>query len=158
MKLALIGFGTVGQGLAEILRDKGESLKTYLGEFDTVLAGLKDAKGDDIEAIHAGLSSAYASVGKAAQKIGALSGEDLDYVAAASAPFLKGLATAACGMMMGRAALAAQALLAQGGADHAFLEQKILHARFFAETFLPVAAAQAQSVLTTPKTVVSARF
>ena len=30
-KLALIGFGTVGQGLAEILRDKGEMLQDTLG-------------------------------------------------------------------------------------------------------------------------------
>jgi homoserine dehydrogenase len=30
-KLALIGFGTVGQGLAEILRDKGEELRTRYG-------------------------------------------------------------------------------------------------------------------------------
>jgi homoserine dehydrogenase len=30
-KLALIGFGTVGQGLAEILRDKGERLRTQYG-------------------------------------------------------------------------------------------------------------------------------
>lgn len=31
MKLALIGFGTVGQGLAEILRDKGAELETQFG-------------------------------------------------------------------------------------------------------------------------------
>jgi len=30
-KLALIGFGTVGQGLAEILRDKGDALRDNLG-------------------------------------------------------------------------------------------------------------------------------
>ena len=30
-KLALIGFGTVGQGLAEILRDKGDDLEARYG-------------------------------------------------------------------------------------------------------------------------------
>lgn len=142
----------------KILRDNGEALKAYFREFESVLTQLKDAKGDDLEAIYAALSSAYAQVGKAAAQIGALAKEDLDYVAAVSAPFLKSLATTACGVMMGRAALAANALLAEGGQDHQFLSDKILHARFFAENFLPIAGAQAACVLTTSKTVVSSRF
>ncbi len=40
-KLALIGFGTVGQGLAEILRDKGEALRRDLG-FDARLVAVSD--------------------------------------------------------------------------------------------------------------------
>jgi homoserine dehydrogenase len=40
-KLALIGFGTVGQGLAEIIRDKGEMLRQSLG-FDARIVAVSD--------------------------------------------------------------------------------------------------------------------
>jgi homoserine dehydrogenase len=40
-KLALIGFGTVGQGLAEILRDKGQMLRDNLG-FDAQIVAISD--------------------------------------------------------------------------------------------------------------------
>ncbi|MEW5960937.1 MAG: homoserine dehydrogenase [Chloroflexota bacterium] len=40
-KLALIGFGTVGQGLAEILRDKGDFLRDTLG-FDAQIVAVSD--------------------------------------------------------------------------------------------------------------------
>jgi homoserine dehydrogenase len=40
-KLALIGFGTVGQGLAEILRDKGEMLRETLG-FEAQIVAISD--------------------------------------------------------------------------------------------------------------------
>jgi homoserine dehydrogenase len=40
-KLAFIGFGTVGQGLAEILRDKGESLRAGLG-FEAQIVAVSD--------------------------------------------------------------------------------------------------------------------
>jgi homoserine dehydrogenase len=40
-KLALIGFGTVGQGLAEILRDKGDILRQSLG-FDAQIVAVSD--------------------------------------------------------------------------------------------------------------------
>jgi homoserine dehydrogenase len=40
-KLALIGFGVVGQGLAEILRDKGESLRNSL-DFNAKIVAISD--------------------------------------------------------------------------------------------------------------------
>lgn len=40
-KLAFIGFGTVGQGLAEILRDKGDTLRQTLG-FDAQIVAVSD--------------------------------------------------------------------------------------------------------------------
>jgi hypothetical protein len=142
----------------KILRDNGEALKSLFKEFDAVIAQLKEAKGDDLAAIHTALSTAHRCVSIAAAQIGTLSKDDLDYVAAVSVPFLKSLATVACGVMMGKAALAAQALMAQGGEDAEFLDRKIMHARFFAQSVLPLAVAQAEGVLTTAKTVVAANF
>jgi homoserine dehydrogenase len=40
-KLAFIGFGTVGQGLAEILRDRGDTLRRELG-FDAQIVAVSD--------------------------------------------------------------------------------------------------------------------
>ncbi|MFC0560862.1 homoserine dehydrogenase [Halalkalibacter alkalisediminis] len=40
-KIALLGFGVVGQGLAEILQDKGESLSSELG-FDAKIVAISD--------------------------------------------------------------------------------------------------------------------
>jgi len=142
----------------KILRDKGEALKAYLKEFDQVLTDLKSAKGDDLETIHAQLKICYEAVGKASQHLGVLAAEDMDYAAAVSVPYLRGLAGAAAGLMMARSALAAQSLLSSGEGDHAFLNKKILHARFFAESHLPLATAAAQSVLSSARTIVAAEF
>lgn len=142
----------------KILRDGGAALKQFLGEFDGVLAALKDAKGDDLEVIHGKLSEATSKVKAASAHIGTLAKEDLDYVAAVSSIYLKALSAAACGMMMARSALAAQEMLAGGEGDADFLEMKILKSRFFAENILPLAGAQADGVITGARTVVSSRF
>ncbi len=142
----------------KILRDNGETLTAYLNEFEPVLAALKAGKGDDLASIHQNLETAHKSVAKAAVQIGKLAKDDLDYVAAVSAPFLKVMATTACGLMMARAALVAQGMLEEGGKDSAFAERKIRHARFFAETFLPLASTHVASVLSSARTVVSSSF
>jgi len=141
----------------KILRDNGDALKAYFKEFEAVIGAL-NMKGDDIAAIRQNLERAFANVTKAAMHIGTLSKEDMDYVAAVSVPFLKALATTACGLMMARSALAAQAILEEGGKEAEFAEVKILHARFFAETFLPLASTHVESVLSSARTVVSSSF
>jgi homoserine dehydrogenase len=45
MKLALIGFGTVGQGLAEILRDKGAALEAQYGFKADIVAVATQSRG-----------------------------------------------------------------------------------------------------------------
>lgn len=142
----------------KILRDGGAALKALFEEFESVIAALKHAKGDDLEAIRQSLDAAYGSVAKASEELGAFAREDMEYAAAMSAPYLKALAGVSCGAMMARSALAAQALLAQGAGDAAFLDRKILNARFFAQTSLPQAAAQAQAATATARSIVSAVF
>lgn len=152
------GIQSADLAFRKILRDGGAELKTYLNGFEETLDALKGAAGDDLAIIHKNLGEAYAKVAKASEHLGALAKDDLDYVAAVSAIYLKALATAACGMMMARAAMAAQDNLSSGGGDAAFYEAKILKARFFAENFLPIAGAQADSVSSGAKTIVSSRF
>ena len=152
------GIQSADLAFRKILRDGGNELKAYLKGFNDVLSALNGAKGDDLQVIHKYLADAYAKVAKASEHLGTLAKDDLDYVAAVSAIYLKALATAACGMMMARAAMAAQEKLSSGGGDAAFYEAKILKARFFAENFLTQAAAQAESVMTGARTIVSSRF
>ncbi|HEU4838576.1 MAG TPA: acyl-CoA dehydrogenase family protein [Micavibrio sp.] len=152
------GIQSADLAFRKILRGGGSDLKVFLKTFDAVLASLKEASGDDAEVIRKRLADAYAAVGKASEHLFALAGDDADYVAAVSSVYLKALATAACGMMMARAALAAQEKLSGGEGDAAFLENKILKARFFAENFLPMAGSHAETVLSGAKTIVSSRF
>jgi len=142
----------------KILRDGGAALKAYFAEFEGVMAALKAASGDDLSVIHDELASAYQATAKAATHIGKIAGEDMEYTAAVSVPLLKALATSAGGLMMARSAIAAQRLMAQGAGDAAFLDAKILKARFFAEMFLPQAAAHAKSAISSSKTIVAAQF
>lgn len=142
----------------KILRDGGAALKTLLGEFGDVIDAVKAATGDDFETMHAALSENFTAVSKAAQHLGTLAAEDADYAAAVSVPFLRALATLTGGVMMARAGLSAQARLKDGGADAAFLDRKILEAAFFAQSVLPEAKMQADIVLHSARTIVSAQF
>jgi len=142
----------------KILRDDGAALKVFLSDCEGVIAQLKSAKGDDLAVIRAHLSAAHEAVSKASAQLGLFAKEDLDYAAAVSAPYLKAAATLACGWMMARSALAAQAMMESGEGDMDFAARKILHARFFAETVLAQASATAHSAVSSAKTVVSASF
>lgn len=152
------GIQSADLAFRKILRDGGGDLKAFLKGFEDVLAILKEARGDDLAVIREQLAEAFAKVVKASEHLFALAKEDADYVAAVSATYLKALATAACGMMMARAALAAQEKLSGGEGDAAFLEGKILKARFFAENILPLAGGYAGIVQNSARTIVSSRF
>lgn len=152
------GIQSADLAFRKILRDGGNDLKMFLKSFDDVLESLKETKGDDFDVIRERLSDVCAKVGKASEHLFMLAKEDADYVAAVSTTYLRALATAACGMMMARAALAARGKLSGDEGDAAFLESKILKARFFAENFLPLAEGFAQAVLGGAKTIVSSRF
>lgn len=142
----------------KILRDGGAALGAYLKDIESVIAAAKAGSGDDLEAIHAELSAAYDSVSKASAKLGELAKEDLDYAAAVSVPYLKALAGLSAGVMMARSAMAANESMKSGEGDMAYLSQKMITARFYAENFLPVVSAHAKSVSNSARTIVSAEF
>ena len=142
----------------KILRDGGAAVKDFLGSITPVLDALAAARGDDLSAIHHHLKESHGAVAAATDALLALAGESPDYAAAVSVPYLNALAATAAGMMMGRAAIAAQGMLEEGEGDMEFAMRKILHARFFAENFLPIAVAEAKTVGTGAKTIVSAVF
>ncbi len=61
---------------------------------------------------------------------------------AGSVPFLRLAGTALGGWLLAKSALFAQGKLAAGDGDPAFLEAKLITARFYAEVVLPPALAQ----------------
>ena len=67
---------------------------------------------------------------------------DLVTALAGSVPFLRLAGTALGGWLLAKSALAAQAKLASRDGDPAFLEAKLVTARFYAEVILPPALAQ----------------
>ena len=66
--------------------------------------------------------------------------------AGVSVPYLKLFGTVAGGWMMARAALIAQAKLAEPEADHDFMKAKLATARFYAEHVLPQALPLAREI------------
>ena len=64
----------------------------------------------------------------------------MDDALAGATPFLRMFGTVAGGWMMARQALAASRLLAGGSTDTAFLQAKLVTARFYCEQLLPQAA------------------
>lgn len=152
------GIQSADLAFRKILRDGGETLKTYLEECALVLPLLKEAKGDDFEAIYLGLSLAFEEVSKSSKHLATLAKDDLDAVAAISVPYLKAMGTFAGGVMLARSALAAQELLMNGDGNADFLDQKILTARFYVESILPMVNAHARTVMVSAKTITSSRF
>jgi alkylation response protein AidB-like acyl-CoA dehydrogenase len=142
----------------KILRDNGETLKAYMADVASVLPILKAAQGDDLEVIHDSVQASFSDVIKAAEHLAVLAKEDLDQVAAVSVPFLKAIGTLAGGVMLARSAVAAQDQMATGEGDMHYLEQKIITARFYAESILPLVASHVQIVKSSARTIVSARF
>lgn len=142
----------------KIMRDQGAALKTYLKDCEKDIDAVSKGAGDDLHAIHAALHIAQESVGMASAQLSKLAGEGLDYLAAVSVPYQKGLSLFAAGVMMGRSALAANQALSEGGGDHAFYEDKILTARFYAENILPMVSAHMAAVFNAARAIVSSRF
>jgi 3-(methylthio)propanoyl-CoA dehydrogenase len=109
-----------------------------------VLAG-HDERG--LSVIGRRLQDAALALEEVVQFVVAHSRSDVREVFAGSVPYLKLAGIVLSGWQMGRAALAAQALLAKGEGDPAFLEAKIGTARFFSDHLLVQAGALRTSIV-----------
>lgn len=140
----------------KILRDQGTALKNYLRECAEHIEALARGPGDDLAAIYASLKVAQESVVMASSHLITLGG-DMDELAAISVPYQKGLSLFAGGVMMARSALAANEALSRGE-DADFMNDKLITARFYAESILPFVSAQMGIVLISSKTIAAAGF
>ena len=103
---------------------------------------MSTAPGDDLAAIRAGVVAAADAVEDATRWVAQSVKGELASALAGSVPFLRLAGTALGGWLLARSALVAQGKLATRDGDPAFLEAKLITARFYAEVILPPALAQ----------------
>jgi hypothetical protein len=113
-----------GAVLADLLDEIGETVVAL--KADAALAPLGEALAESLERAR-----------RARQWVLDHAGEDRNVAGAASVNFLMLLGFLCGGWLMGQSALKAAARLAAGGGDSAFLQAKLVTARFFCEHLLP---------------------
>ena len=126
----------------KVAKDGGETMLALVAEMRATAEELKAAPGDDLAAIRIALEAAAAALEDATKWVAQSVKADLVAALAGSVPFLRLAGTALGGWLLARSALAAQGKLAGRDGDPAFLEAKVVTARFYAEVILPPAVAQ----------------
>jgi alkylation response protein AidB-like acyl-CoA dehydrogenase len=126
----------------KIAKDGGETMLALVAEMRATAEEMKVAPGDDIEAIRTGLVAAADALEDATKWVAQSVKAELVNALAGSVPFLRLAGTALGGWLLARSALVAQTRLAARDGDPAFLEAKLVTARFYAEVILPPALAQ----------------
>lgn len=126
----------------KVAKDGGETMLGLVAEMRALVQEMKGAPGDDLAAIAAGVAAAADALEDATQWVAQSVKAELVNALAGSVPFLRLAGTALGGWLLARSALVAQTKLAARDGDPAFLEAKLVTARFFAEVILPPALAQ----------------
>ncbi len=126
----------------KVAKDGGETMLALVAEMRATAEELKAAPGDDLEAIRTGLEAAADALEDATKWVAQSVKAELVNALAGSVPFLRLAGTALGGWMLARGALVAQTRLGQRDGDPAFLEAKLVTARFYAEVILPPALAE----------------
>ncbi len=126
----------------KVAKDGGETMLALVAEMRATAEEMKAAPGDDIEAIRTGLVAAADALEDATRWVAQSVKAELVNALAGSVPFLRLAGTALGGWLLARGALVAQTRLGQRDGDPAFLEAKLVTARFYAEVILPPALAE----------------
>ncbi|MCC8431116.1 acyl-CoA dehydrogenase [Reyranella aquatilis] len=126
----------------KVAKDGGETMLALVAEMRATAEAMKAAPGDDLEAIRAGLVAAADALEDATKWVAHSVKAELVNALAGSVPFLRLAGTALGGWLLARSALVAQTKLAARDGDPAFLEAKLVTARFYAEVILPPALAE----------------
>ncbi|GLR15056.1 acyl-CoA dehydrogenase [Chitinimonas prasina] len=132
--------------------EQGRTARALLAEVEAVAAQLKTQGLAEVgDALDAALVHARASTDFVVGQFEA----QPKAVAAGSVPFLKLMGIVLGGWQLGRAALVAKQKLADGDADSAFLEAKLITARFFAVHLLPQVGGLSAAILHGADTVLA---
>jgi len=126
----------------KVAKDGGETMLALVAEMRATAEEMKAAPGDDIEAIRRALEAAADALEDATRWVAQSVKAELVNALAGSVPFLRLAGTALGGWLLARSALVAQTRLGQRDGDPAFLEAKLVTARFYAEVILPPALAE----------------
>jgi alkylation response protein AidB-like acyl-CoA dehydrogenase len=126
----------------KVAKDGGETMLGLVAEMRALADEMKAAPGDDLAAIRTGVVASADALEDATKWVAQSVKGELVNALAGSVPFLRLAATALGGWLLARGALVAQGKLAARDGDPAFLEAKLITARFYAEVILPPALAQ----------------
>ncbi|MEN3161572.1 acyl-CoA dehydrogenase [Tistrella mobilis] len=150
-RICLIYEGTNGIQAMDLVgrklsMDNGQSIKALVAEMGAAADALKAVEGDDAATIAAALAEAVAAADDATDWLIARAGSDAQAVLSGATAYARLMGTVAGGWMMAISAAAAIRGLSEGADDAAFLEAKLITARFYAEQVLPLAAGLARTV------------
>jgi alkylation response protein AidB-like acyl-CoA dehydrogenase len=126
----------------KIAKDGGETMLALVAEMRATAEEMKAAPGDDLHAIRTSLVAAADALEDATRWVAQSVKAELVNALAGSVPFLRLAGTALGGWLLARSALVAQTRLGERDGDPAFLEAKLVTARFYAEVIQPPALAQ----------------
>jgi acyl-CoA dehydrogenase len=137
----------------KILADSGKAI----GELLTEMRALDEelAAVDEFASIGNGLSSGVDDLAAAVDWLIANAPDDQNVPGAASVNLLMLAGTVIGGWQMARAALATNRRLADGDTDKAFLEAKVITARFYAEQILPRSSGYRQAAMSGSDTIMA---
>jgi alkylation response protein AidB-like acyl-CoA dehydrogenase len=141
----------------KITKDGGETMLALVAEMRALAGEMKAAPGDDISAICAGVSASADALEDATRWVAQTAKAELGNALAGSVPFLRLAGTALGGWLLAKSALVAQQRLAERDGDPAFLEAKLITARFYADVILPPALAQLGPLKAAGRTVFALR-
>ena len=149
-RITTIYEGTTGIQASDLvgrkfLRDGGQALHALVAEIQTADADLA-RHGDTLATIRAALTEGCDDLAGAAEWLLANHDKNVHTPGAVSFNLLMLAGTVIGGWQMSRAAVVASDHLAADGADPAFLESKILTARFYAEQIMPRASAYRRAI------------
>lgn len=152
--------GTTGIQAADLVgrklaRDKGQCMRSVMAQMQAVSDALVKHEDAALVSIGVSLNNAIQALDAAVKFIVDTFSINQRPSLAGSVPFLELFATVAGGWQMGRAALAARRLLETHTGDAAFLQAKVLTARFYADHVLSSASGLAHVVLQGSDTTLS---
>ena len=134
-------------------RDGGKGMSELMADMRETLALLGKSDNENLKFIEKRFSSAINSADAANQWL--LGQNDATMPSATSVDYLMLQGRLAGGWMIIRSALAANELKADEGADHAYLDAKIMLARYYAERMLPLVESGATVVTEAAQSTVS---
>jgi 3-(methylthio)propanoyl-CoA dehydrogenase len=126
----------------KVAKDGGETMLALVAEMRALAEEMKAAPGDDLAVVRAAVLASADALEDATKWVAQSVKAELAAALAGSVPFLRLAGTALGGWLLARGALVAQARLAARDGDPAFLEAKLVTARFYAEVVLPPALAE----------------
>jgi alkylation response protein AidB-like acyl-CoA dehydrogenase len=153
IRIAPIYEGTNGiQAIDLVFRklpvDGGAVVRSMLDSIDATVAEL-DGMGDEMAKAQAQLRDTVAALREATEWLLAQGASDPADGLAGAAPYLRLFALVTGGWLLARSAIAARRRSAEGGGDQAFLDQKVVTARFYCEQLLPQALALLPAITAT---------